>query len=508
MFKRFPLFLFLFLFSSVAFPQSDFPSLSANDTLTDDIKSLHHFKKKYAFRQLFIVFAGPYPTSPSSSFGHTFLLMQPDDTLQSYLLWPTINFSANTEGIHPVNQFISGVFDTLEGRISIQAFYEKVRDYGYMESRNLYLFPITLTAREKENFLEELFRVRNKKFGYNFIFRNCSSELNLLLRKTLEETIPYPISSIVMPGDLMARDKGISSIINDPYLIESVESGLRRYERQLNLNTSTTDSTFGNMAGYYLSLIEWKFQRRNEHLTKEEEALIENLRILSSQQVADNSNPLSTNPVPFYLHDPSLLGLGSSVIKGKPSVTFSFRSGLHDWYDHQEIYPTDNFLTFGSIKIEAQESHLKLSELVLFRQISLPVSSSFSEKYSWNTEFGFTNSFAERYVYLKGGFGKTVEWFNDVRISSLLYCEPYLSLSNDLLGNRFGLTILMNLQPTRSVRLKSSIEYDFINLNRYDLPVNTLSGISIDIPILDIISFDYMNEAGNGKFQFSMMKYF
>jgi len=54
------------------------------------------FQKDHMFKNVYVVFAGPYPTVPSSSFGHLFLLLEPKrENNRPFLLWDVIDYSAN-----------------------------------------------------------------------------------------------------------------------------------------------------------------------------------------------------------------------------------------------------------------------------------------------------------------------------------------------------------------------------------------------------------------------------
>ncbi|MEX1015034.1 MAG: DUF4105 domain-containing protein, partial [Candidatus Paceibacterota bacterium] len=103
------------------------------------------------FHQLYIVFAGPYPANPSSTFGHLFLLIDSStDSNKTIQLWDAVNYAADVSSHSGLSLFYNGLVGNLKGNFEVVPFYKKIQDYSYAESRDLWLFPIKLNDKEKQ----------------------------------------------------------------------------------------------------------------------------------------------------------------------------------------------------------------------------------------------------------------------------------------------------------------------------------------------------------------------
>lgn len=128
----------------------------------------------------YLVFAGPYSSSPSSAFGHLFLALA-DERDQAPPLWDVITFNAETFGADPLRYVTVGILGGFLGRYSRVSFHEKTREYGVLDDRDLWLLELRLTAAERAA-LDEAIRAREGSwYPYTFFSKNCAYYLQLLL---------------------------------------------------------------------------------------------------------------------------------------------------------------------------------------------------------------------------------------------------------------------------------------------------------------------------------------
>ena len=77
------------------------------------------------FKQLYIVFAGPYPASPSSAFGHILLVFEPetnvlnDSALLKPQLWTALNYAGDTEDYGHLEILWYGLNGNLDGHYEV-----------------------------------------------------------------------------------------------------------------------------------------------------------------------------------------------------------------------------------------------------------------------------------------------------------------------------------------------------------------------------------------------------
>lgn len=146
----------------------------------------------------YLVFAGPYSSSPSSAFGHLFLALA-DDPGQAPPLWDVVTFNAETFDADPFRYVTVGILGGFLGRYSRVSFHEKTRDYGVLDDRDLWLVELRLTAEERVALEAALARREDAWFPYTFFSRNCAYYLQLLLAEATG-AVPMPSGAVSPTG--------------------------------------------------------------------------------------------------------------------------------------------------------------------------------------------------------------------------------------------------------------------------------------------------------------------
>ncbi|MEE8580813.1 MAG: DUF4105 domain-containing protein [Myxococcota bacterium] len=131
---------------------------------------------------LTLIFPEAFMNNPASMFGHTLLRVDRDgadraDDLMAY----TINFAADAGGDPMVVFAFKGVFGFYPGRFSVQPYYQKVKQYGDWENRDIWEYRLDLSDGELKDALNHLWELRDVHFRYYFFDDNCSYQLLGLL---------------------------------------------------------------------------------------------------------------------------------------------------------------------------------------------------------------------------------------------------------------------------------------------------------------------------------------
>ncbi|MHA7834504.1 MAG: Lnb N-terminal periplasmic domain-containing protein, partial [Algiphilus sp.] len=116
-----------------------------------------------------LVFPAAYLNSPASMFGHT--LLRIDGTRGSEtspLLAYAVNFAAQTEAENSLVYAYKGLTGGYIGRFSVMPYYEKVREYGRIEVRDLWEYPLQLPEAALERVMLHLWELRGAGFDYYF----------------------------------------------------------------------------------------------------------------------------------------------------------------------------------------------------------------------------------------------------------------------------------------------------------------------------------------------------
>ena len=126
-----------------------------------------------------LVFASSQLNSPSSMYGHTFLRFDPPgiedgSTLLSYAL----NFAANTsEADNSMLYAWKGLAGGYPGLFSARTYFEKVKEYSRLESRDLWEYRLNLNEEEINRMMAHIWELNLVNFDYYFF----DETLNLLV---------------------------------------------------------------------------------------------------------------------------------------------------------------------------------------------------------------------------------------------------------------------------------------------------------------------------------------
>lgn len=435
------------------------------------------FYNDHAFNKMYLVFAGPYPASPTSSFGHIFVLLEPQKD-KPFLLWDALDFSADVTNVGSLEFIFQGIFGTLEGHYKITSFYEKLREYTFIESRSLWMFPVQLDSCESKNFLFQYFNLQKDIHPYRFSNKNCASEIYNLLRHSIDGSYKQE-DGLVFPHTIINE---LKDRIKEPVFIESIYSLLKDNAGKtiLNGNSDTTNSGDNTDAAIALNLLEWKYANENSHLTSEEINTLQNLRKKVSSSGSKNYSSFKSYPKAFDIHPTMLAGSGFRI-GGRESAEYllTYRFGIHEYFEKCNVYPEDDFLSLLKIELGIRKQGIQINHLMLFNQTSLQPVSFLSNFISWKLGFGLLrkDELSDRPLAggIFAGFGYSVSLIeNRIKLSFLLDAEPvYLKssglslLSGPELIARWnisdGISWMGNLKGTLKILSNPKMHYNLEN---------------------------------------------
>ncbi len=430
---------------------------------TDTTQSWPSFQQAYTFKNAYIVFAGPYPASPSSSFGHLFLLLEPDRSPDvPLLLWNAVNFAAVTKDVGPFGKFYKGLFGGLTGQLDFLPFYEKLRDYTFIESRALWMFPIELTEVEADSLLKNLYRRNKVGFPYRFFSNNCASQIGQVLQKSIDPENGNAFSGR-SPRKVLQK---FAAKLKEPLYVESMQDKLERLRELEN----SREEQFANDAIHYtenteeakilLNLMEWRAFRKSEHLDDESKQNMNRLRVLLSKTTPQRTDRRIANTKPFNMHPPIKLGGGLKFQDQKiEEYLIQFRLGIHEFADRGDVFLRHDFFSLMQGEIAVENKKMRLNQLWLFKQLSIAPNSYIRKYKSWQLAAGTSRKFElpgnPLATGLLAGYGWTKSAFSQ-RLNSTIMLNV-----NSVYLQRSGLTFLFEpefrtgIHFTRRIRLNT-----------------------------------------------------
>ncbi|HEY3490520.1 MAG TPA: DUF4105 domain-containing protein [Candidatus Deferrimicrobiaceae bacterium] len=131
-------------------------------------------------RSATLVFASAHINSPSSMAGHTFLRI--DGAHESPLLSWAVNYAAKPDPSDTSLVYaLKGLTGYYPGYYSILPYYEKVKEYGDLERRDLWEYRLNLSRAEVRRMTLHVLEMRDFASDYYFFDENCSYNLLFLL---------------------------------------------------------------------------------------------------------------------------------------------------------------------------------------------------------------------------------------------------------------------------------------------------------------------------------------
>lgn len=195
-----------------------------------ECEALDAWRRELDVQGMSLVFASSDLGHPATTFGHTLLRLERSS--RAPLLALAVNYAAATgPGPSPGAYVVRGLGGGYPGVFGVFPYYEKLREYDRIEHRDLWEYPLTLDAAERERVVLHLWELRGIESDYFFLSENCSYMLlalldaareGLFLAREFEGPLPY-----VIPVDTV-RSLQRAGLVGEPTLRMSGARTLRR----------------------------------------------------------------------------------------------------------------------------------------------------------------------------------------------------------------------------------------------------------------------------------------
>lgn len=161
-----------------------------------------------------LVFPSAHNNGPASMFGHTLVRIGREGG--SDLLSHAVNYAAHADDTNGLLYAVKGIFGLYPGYYSILPHFEKLKEYGDLEHRDVWEYRLELTRGEVRRMALHVWELQEISSDYFFFDENCSFNLLFLIeaaRPSLELAREYwdRVGFWVMPVDTIQvlRKKGV-----------------------------------------------------------------------------------------------------------------------------------------------------------------------------------------------------------------------------------------------------------------------------------------------------------
>lgn len=433
---------------------------------------------------LTLVFPSSYLNNPSSMFGHTLLRVdaaQHDESTR--LLAYAINYGAETGSDNGVAFAVKGIFGGYHGTVGIGPYYQKVTEYSDTESRDIWEYPLAMTAPEIRRLLAHVWELRGVYFDYYFFDENCSYFILTLLDVARPElNLSSGLRGWVIPSDTLRRVSQQPGLVSQVVYRPSAGTRLWHLASQVSDSHQTealalangeqrvTDTTSGahapQTAADILLLahdyLRYEFlARRREHEASSPLAQ-QLLQARSAISEAQPNPPVPTPPVsPEQGHATAMFQLGAGRANEAGFVQLDLRPAYHDLLDNDDGYIRGAQIDFlrTSLRHYRAEDITRLNEFTLIEISSLSPRNRFFNPTSWRIKTGWerrilANTEQAMSLRINGGAGITLRPTQQAMFFTLLNLGvDRHRLFKDDYSPGYGLEIGAILQPAPNWKL-------------------------------------------------------
>ncbi len=419
-------------------------NINTNSLPSVACKDYKDWRKQHPAGKVTMIFPAYHLNSPSSMFGHTLLRLDPADSDSDWLSL-AINFGANVnENDNSIVYAFRGLAGGYPGTFATQPYYKKIQEYGRIEHRDIWEYPLNLSQDEIERMVSHLWELREVNFDYYFFDENCSYRLLELLevaRPAAELTDEFVLTAIPVDTVRSIEKAGmIESIEYRPaqatrlqFRLEQIPAHHRSLVIALSEDIDITESAgfkaledkeqknISELAYDYLRYQNTK-EGRDETIAKRSFQLLQKINSYPADKEKTVSLPVPSPPEKSHLSKRLSFSLGERL--DNSYAEFGFKFAFHDLEDNKNGFLQGAQINIGSIQLRAIDNEgLRLHQFDLVDIFSLTPRDEFFKPLSWKIYSGFerqlTNNKDQLSYHLTGGAGGTWEIVDDHQFYAL-----------------------------------------------------------------------------------------
>ncbi len=404
---------------------------------------------------LTLIFPAAYLNSPSSMFGHTLMRVDSDKNTNPLLNY-SINYAANADPAD--NELVfsyKGLTGGYPGIFSVLPYYQKVKEYSYLESRDVWEYELDIKKDELEQFLRHVWEIKNTHFYYYFFTENCSYHLLTLLDAASPRfNASEAFTSDVIPADTVRvlNEQGLiqralfrpSMRTNMEYQLEQVNDRQKHYAlalSDLEISVESVNQTFTEMspeqraqgAELAASYVHY-LARKNETLSRAYNRRA--IKILSYRSSLGLQEVFDKTPAPEIRDDEGHRSHRVALSAGEDIagtyMAANLRMAYHDFLDPIGGYLKGAQLEMFNLWFRAYSDSVTLFQARFIDIASFTPRNDFSAPTSWFVSTGLErhiSQYDELMPYLRAGPGLSYLWFEDsfpIQFTTLLSTQAYL----------------------------------------------------------------------------------
>ena len=357
-----------------------------------------------------LIYATDFMGNPSSMFGHTLLRLDPKDQKQLNLVSYAVNYAATVTEGESWSFAWNGLTGQYPGEYSLMPYYRKVKEYGDLESRDLWEYELNLSPEETRFLVQHIWEMKHVSFPYYFVSDNCAYRLLGLIdlvRPELDLKKQFKVAAIPVETLKAVKQQDlVKETIYRPALETQLLSQARQHGKGLakvahQVAFAETPEMFKQIQSYndldkakilemayddlYLQLIGAKVEpgfaqpRLRQLLSLRSQIDLEKQREQAPQPKMD----------PTQTHDARYFSVNLGEVQGDKFIELGHRQAYHDLIDPQGGFRTGTQLLFWDGSIQYRDEKLKLEHFDVLSVNSYNPIMPFKTPLSWGFNFGW-----------------------------------------------------------------------------------------------------------------------
>lgn len=424
--------------------------------LIDPCEERRSWKKKLNTGSVSLIFAAADLNNAPSTFGHTFLkLGNPDNRNSKELTDYGINYAADGDRRENIFYALKGLFGFYDGFFTMLPYHQKIREYTNMEGRDLWEYPLKLSAEEVEELIDHILEMEHSHAPYYFMSDNCSYQILKALevvRPDLNVSARLPIYTI--PLDVVKEIAKVPGLVGVPRFQRSLKSDyLDGYSRLTGdqrealdeavdgLNIARTLSAKEAAEVYETAMKYYALKAYQSGVDQDEAKHKLSIKRAKLGMVTQNSVGV-VPPVPGMSHDSSAVYLGGGENeKFGAFQSLKFRHAFHDLEQSDAgMVPFSQIeILSAELRYYSEEHRLALQKFTLFDLLNSTPLTSLDQHLSWRASGEVLDQWV---VNLQGGMGTTLSLGRYARFMQFItvkYLDDFLGAGpNFVLAGHLG----------------------------------------------------------------------
>ena len=384
------------------------------DKLLANCGDYQQWRKQIDIDRIVLVLAASYLNSPSSMYGHTFLRLDPAGARsESAFLSYALNFAASIPaGENGMLYAYRGILGGYPGLFSMQPYYEKIQEYSRLENRDMWEYPLKLSASQIDTLLAHTWELRGINFNYYYFDENCSFRLLELLEVALPHVdLTSSFARAAMPVDTVRAviNAGLadtpeyrsSKRVELEILLAAFTGVQRQIIKSLAMQNEALNDPkllqYSDAERQTMAMAAYRYLRYSDNREQRSRAgAARSLALLREvQRYGAIEWPQAESPAqPDQGHPTSLFAISAGSRDDRQYSTAEWRISYHDALDSVAGYPAGASLSMGRLQVRWQERRNGRDEKIQLQRFdpvairSLAPRNDFFSPLSWQIEAG------------------------------------------------------------------------------------------------------------------------